>query len=248
MSKFPSNLPIVYINRDKDIGRREYMERQLESLGITNAVRFPAFSGELTQADPGFRTEINVTRANVLRAIASHLWAIRDLDFKDSPYALILEDDVYLSTCLNWDFTFDEFINGLPKGWDVIQLYLNPHKKRAPEYLNIRPYRPTHISTVAYLITKERAQEVVKEWFRVGVPDLTKATEKYAGVLTDHVIYTEKSYGVNLFSTKDFVSTILMITPGRFHETSGEVIRLWEQSPLSLEDLLKDPYTKTLPQ
>lgn len=249
MSAFSSSIPILYINRDEDVDRRAYMEAQFESLGIANAVRFPAFTGELTKADPGFRLQIPDIKTNVFKAIASHLWAIQSLDFKDSSYALILEDDVVLTTCLNWDFTLEEFCQALPEGWDAVQLYLNPRDTRRPETvsLGLRPYTKTLISTVAYLITKEKAEEIKKEWFRVGVPDLTKAHRSFASCLTDDVVYTYASYGANLFSTQEFVSTIITKIPDRFHENSREVIRLWESEPLSLDELVKAPYTKTLP-
>ena len=245
MSKFSDNLPIVYINRDEDVDRRAYMESQFESLGITNAVRFSAFTDELIKADPGFRISIEEVREKVLKAFVSHLLALKSLNFKDSPYALVLEDDVVLSTSNNWPFTLEEFCEALPNGWDAVQLYLNPKFRSDNADLTLRPYRESHISTVAYLITKERAEAAVSEWFRVGVPDVLKAQSRGEGFLTDHLVYTDKSYAVNLFSTKDFVSTIVKKIPDRFHESSRRVVSLWENSPVSLEKIIKDSYTKT---
>ena len=246
-SVFDASIPIIYINRDEDESRRKYMESQFESLEIDWAVRFPAFTGDLLLADPGFRFDVTPVRRNVLRAVASHIWAIQSIDFKDSKYALVLEDDVVLSTCLNWDFSFKEFCQSLPEGWDSVQLYRNSKNETLYDFLNIHPYLPGYISTVAYLISKSRAEQVVKDWFRVGVPDLAKAHQANIGFLTDHVVYTPSSYSVNLFSTQDFESTIAEKIPAGFHASSREVIRLWEESPLTLSDLLTAPYTKTSP-
>jgi hypothetical protein len=253
MGVFPDSLPVLYINRDEDVDRRAYMEAQFEAVGIRNAIRFPAFTGDLKSADPGFREEllnikdIHPNRVNVYRAVASHLWAIQSIDFKDSPYALVFEDDVVLTTCLNWGFSFKDFCDALPEGWDVIQLYLNPRMKELPVSLRLRPYRAKYMSTLAYLITKERAEQICKDWFRAGVPDISKLHSSFGSSLTDEVVYTYSSYGVNLFSTTEFVSTIIDKIPDRFHKNSREVIRLWEEEPLSLEELVGASYTETLP-
>lgn len=244
-SVFDASIPIIYINRDEDESRRKYMESQFESLEIDWAVRFPAFTGDLLLADPGFRFDVTPVRRNVFRAAASHLWAIQSIDFKGSDYALVLEDDVVLSTCLNWDFSFKEFCESLPENWDTIQLYRNSKNEKLHNFLNLHPYRPGYISTVAYLISKPRAEQVIKDWFRAGVPDLTKAYMSNSGFLTDHLVYTPSSYSVNLFSTQDFESTIVNKIPDGFHASSREVIRLWKDSPLPLVDLLKQPYTQT---
>lgn len=245
-------MPVVYINRDEDTDRRQYMESQFETVGITNYTRFSAFTGDLKDADPGFKQELlnvkNIPESvkNIYRAITSHLLVIRSLEFNESPYALILEDDVVLTTCLNWNFSFKEFCDSLPNDWDAVQLYLNPRVKGEPVSLGLRPYSKKHISTLAYLITKERAAEICNQWFRVGVPDISKAHTVLMSPLTDDVVYTPKSYGVNLFSTEEFVSTILTKVPEKFHENSREVIRLWEEESFSLEKLLKGPYIETV--
>lgn len=251
MGVFTSDLPVLYINRDEDVDRRAYMEAQFEAVGIRNAIRFPAFTGDLKYADPGFKEELLNIKSlpertvNIYRAVASHLWAIQSLDFKDSNYALVLEDDAVLTTCLNWGFCFKEFCDSLPADWDVVQLYLNPRYKETPVSLGLRPYSKEHISTLAYLITKDRAEQIRNQWFRAGVPDLSKVHTYFNGSLTDEVVYTHKSYGVNLFSTQEFVSTIIEKVPDRFHANSREVIRLWKEEPLSLKELVGSLYTKT---
>jgi hypothetical protein len=232
------------------------MESQFESVGITNAVRFSAFTGPLRDADPGFKEELldltgfNEVRENTFKAIASHLWAIASLDFKDSPYALVLEDDVILTTSLNWGFTLNDFCNALPNGWDAVQLYLNPNWSPRPRdggvevTVDLRSYSSRYISTLAYLITKERAQQIKQEWFRSGVPDLSKAYTTPSVSLTDHVVYTERSYGTNLFSTQEFVSTIVKEVPERFHKHSREVTCIWENQKLSLSDVIGFSYSE----
>jgi hypothetical protein len=39
------------------------------------------------------------------------------------PYAIFMDDDLDLSTCEYWNFTFDEFLENLPKDWQAVQLH-----------------------------------------------------------------------------------------------------------------------------
>lgn len=53
----------------------------------------------------------------------SHLESMRQWYLTtNEPYAIFSDDDIDLSTSENWNFTFREFIDNLPHGWECVQL------------------------------------------------------------------------------------------------------------------------------
>ena len=243
MSAFNKAIPIVYINRDEDVYRRLHMERQFKEVGIKDYIRFSAFT------DAPETTFLNYTGidlssrvvSQVSKCMLSHLLAIKSLDFKNSDYALIFEDDAVLTTSKNWSFTLDEFIERLPEDWDIVQLYINFESYNESLPLLAYSYMPSHYSTVAYAISKKHAERIVEAYFTEGIPDFKKVKEMPMHIgpyLADRVLYTPQSISVSLFSTEKFVSTILDDVPQGYHDKSQSVIDLWANNPASLDTLL----------
>lgn len=233
--------PALYINRDEDVDRRLHMEAQFAQIGLTNYIRFPAFTGEVCSASSFCPPYANKVVDLVNKCLISHLHAIKSLTFDGYDSALIFEDDVVLTTANNWPFTWDEFEASLPKGWDVVQLYINENTSNELPTLPMRKYHPGLYSTLAYLISKEHAKAIVSAYFVGDLIDFEKVNYSPMApgpYLADRVIYTFNSYSVNLFSTESFVSTILGDVPEKYHKASAHVVRLWEDEPLSLADLL----------
>lgn len=242
MSKFNPCPPVLYINREEDVDRRSHMEHQFKEVGIENYLRFPAFTGDLSSLTLNYEPS-HPTEALVSKCLVSHLLALKSLDFSTHGYALIFEDDAVLTTAKRWPFSWHEFVDALPKNWDVIQLYINNPFTSLDPTLHIRKYHPKHYSTLAYAITKEHADKMVRTYFTDGTVDFKKviANPMYPGeYLADRAIFTNHSYSVNLFSTSEFVSTILEEVPDKYHKNSLDVIRLWETSPVSLGCLFEE--------
>lgn len=119
-------LPIVFINLDRDLLRRQALYAQLVHLGLS-ATRLPGvlwadLPSEVQRAlyDPGLNAQTypRPLVAGEKGCYASHLRAAKHLLASDAPAHIVLEDDVCLS---------DSFVDVvaavalLPDGWDMIK-------------------------------------------------------------------------------------------------------------------------------
>ena len=105
-------LPPVYcINLDGEPERWFYMETQFKYWEIENYTRISAYDGredDLSDIIKGRYPE-DMSSAEI-GCTTSHLKAIKHwLDTSDSPYAIIMEDDVDLSPVKNWSFKWVDF-------------------------------------------------------------------------------------------------------------------------------------------
>lgn len=123
--------PVYYINLDSSVDRRASMEAQLQAVGITNPERVPAFDGrkvDLSQVNDCDLPKAQRFLGRSLRGgeygcYKSHLKCLDRFLTTDSPYALILEDDILfdenLFSIAQETIRFFED-NGTP--WDAVHL------------------------------------------------------------------------------------------------------------------------------
>ena len=93
-------------------------------MGIENYTRISAYDGrddDLSDIIKGrYPEDMN---SGEIGCTTSHLKAIKHwLNTSDSPYAIIMEDDVSLDTVKFWDFKWVDFYSKIPYDWDVVQL------------------------------------------------------------------------------------------------------------------------------
>ena len=97
--------------------------------------------------------------------VTSHLKAIREwLQTTDDECAFFCEDDLSLETVQYWNFTWEEFVDILPKNWDCVQLcllreYFSDFK------IEFRNRCWCDWSACAYLITRKYAQNLVDTYY-----------------------------------------------------------------------------------
>jgi len=153
--------PIYYLNLDDQEDRREYMENQFKYWEIENYERISAYDGredDLSDIIKGRYPE-NMSSGEI-GCTTSHLKAIKHwLETSDSPYAIIMEDDVDLQTVSHWNFTWSEFFSKIPYDWDVIQLAIIC---TGPLHVVLHKRFVNDFSTAAYMITRHHAQKIVK--------------------------------------------------------------------------------------
>ena len=157
--------PIYYLNLDDQPERKEYMEDQFKYWGVENYTRISAYDGrddDLSDIIKGRYPE-DMSSA-VIGCTTSHRKAIKHrLDTSDSPYAIIMEDDVDLSPVKNWSFKWVDFYSKLPYDWDVVQLaiictgalHVRIHKRFVNDF-----------STACYMITRHHAEKLMKYLIR----------------------------------------------------------------------------------
>jgi hypothetical protein len=132
LKNFPS---VNYTSLRESTDRRLYMQYQFDYYGITNhnvylTERFNKISDYVQVSGTGLgMPEVH----NQMGTIISHLNLMRNWYVStDEEYAIFCEDDTSFESIKHWNFTWDEFVQHLPEGWNGVQLtkvqmpYCNP--------------------------------------------------------------------------------------------------------------------------
>jgi glycosyl transferase family 25 len=163
--------PLIYvINLDRDTVRLESVRTNLESLGLAfervSAVMgkdVPEWEKLVDLPAYAWRNRMDRPRAGEVGCYLSHLKAMETFLRTDTPWCIILEDDVELLP------GFNEVLSSLVErdDWDLVKLYNNhsgtPVKKRALAagcYLVAHLTRTT--SSAAYVVNRHAAEVLVK--------------------------------------------------------------------------------------
>jgi len=237
--------PIYYLNLDGQPDRRQYMEDQFAYWEITNYERISAYDGredDLGNIIKG-RYPSDMTSGEI-GCTTSHLKAIKHwYETSDSPYAVIVEDDLDLQLARFWNFTWSDFVAKLPYDWDVIQLAIictgNLHVQLHKRFVN-------DFSTAAYMITRHHAEKLLKHHIRDDKYKLDNGVKPRA--VADDLIYNSgNTYSIPLFLYKIALGS--SIHPEHidvFHRQSHDgLLNFWQQQGVSLDiDSLMnyDPY------
>lgn len=237
--------PIYYLNLDEQPERRQYMEEQFKYWEIENYTRISAYDGrhdDLGDIIKGRYPE-NMTSGEI-GCTTSHLKAIKQwYETSDSPYAIIMEDDVSLNTARFWNFTWTEFASKIPYDWDVIQLAIictgNLHVRLHKRFIN-------NFSTAAYMITRHHAEKLLKFHVRDDKYKLDQGIKPRA--VADDLIYNSgNTYSIPLFLYKiELGSSIHPEHIDVFHRASHDaLLNYWEKQGCGMDigDLMNyDPY------
>ena len=104
--------PIYYINLDGQPERQAYMESMFSHWEVDNYERISAYDGrndDLSDIIHGRYPE-NMSSGEV-GCVTSHLKLLKHfLETSDSPYCIVMEDDVDISTAKYWNFTWNQFV------------------------------------------------------------------------------------------------------------------------------------------
>jgi GR25 family glycosyltransferase involved in LPS biosynthesis len=243
--------PIYYLNLDGQPERKEYMEKQFKYWEIDNYTRISAYDGredDLSEIIKG-KDPDNMTTGEI-GCTTSHLKAIKHwMETSDSPYAVIMEDDVDIQTVRFWDFTWADFLSKVPYDWDVIQLAIictgDLHVKLHKRFVN-------DFSTAAYMITRHHAEKLLKFHTRGDKYKLDQGVKPRA--VADDLIYNSgNTFSIPLFLYRiELGSSIHPEHIDHFHRASHDgLLRFWEHQghDMKIDDLMNyDPYLGRITQ
>ena len=153
--------PIYYINLDGQPERKEYMDDQFKYWEIENYTRISAYDGredDLSHILKGRYPE-NMTSGEI-GCVTSHLRAIKHwYETSDSPYAIMMEDDVSLDLVRFWNFSWRDFYCRIPYDWDCVQIAIictgDVHVKIHKRFVN-------EFSTACYIINRHHAEKLIR--------------------------------------------------------------------------------------
>jgi GR25 family glycosyltransferase involved in LPS biosynthesis len=237
--------PIYYLNLDGQPERKEYMEEQFKYWEIENYTRISAYDGrddDLGDIIKGRYPEMMTS--GEIGCTTSHLKAIKHwYETTDTPYAIIMEDDVDLQLVKYWNFTWADFFSKVPYDWDIVQLAIictgNLHVRLHKRFVN-------DFSTACYMITRHHAEKLLKFHTRDGKYKLDNGVKPRP--VADDLIYNSG----NTFSIPLFLYRIALgssIHPEHieiFHRSSHDgLLKFWETQgyEMDISELMNyDPY------
>ena len=179
------NIKFFWINIDGSNERKEFMEKQFETLNIDNirisAITPKDFPKVLEEKEPYYcgNPECLVNNNKNCKfeygCVSSHIKALREALKTNDNYFIIIEDDIYLPFKIN----FEKLINEMPKDAEIIQmmiLYANSvnslYDHVYSKGIKFFKYQKILPSTGMYLITRKGAENLVKLYYN-------KNTAKY---------------------------------------------------------------------
>ena len=218
--KIPYDL--FYINMDKNLDRKYYMEKQLNNIDVKfhrikgvdgyniknmkndyiDGIKFKNFFNDMLKGEIG--------------CTLSHLKAIKTAYDYNLDIAIICEDDVFFGTCtLSPDIEY--IISNAPKDWEIIQLITKPCiqiNNDDNKYIKRQKLKNIYNSTACYSINKRGMEKILnysynyyKKTFILKNEELTScgSSDKYI-----YDIVNTYSYFPNIFSLNniDYDSTI----------------------------------------
>ena len=225
---------IKYINLDRSVDRNASLLASLSRFGITDFTRFSAIDRL-----PEEWSYLTQTEQGKLLCSLSHLYVMKEIDESSHNVVLVMEDDTDLQPMDNWTFSWEEFMERLPKGWGAVQLYRNSVYWFPIGALNFSTRGPGFLGTCAYVVTKQHAKMLVDNFFVGEEPDLHKV---HMRPMTDSVVFDwPNTYSVSLFSTQEVDDSTIRDTrehSALFEHNAAEVVRLWRETPPTLDQLM----------
>lgn len=180
-------LPFYYINLDKSKHRKACVEASLNKYNI-NGVRISGIQGS-EYSNNGTIIVDNVAYPYCIDAkkilpsdgqrgcALSHLKAVISIKNSNSPYAVIIEDDLDFQLMENWiqKFSLQDIIDSAPADWELIKLHNSNVKtikhlynqyKSGQKYQNIVAFDPANWSTMCYIINTKYIDTFYKQYYR----------------------------------------------------------------------------------
>jgi GR25 family glycosyltransferase involved in LPS biosynthesis len=185
------------------------MEEQFKYWEIENYTRISAYDGrndDLSDVISG-RYPDNMTSGEI-GCVTSHLKAIRHwYETTDSPYTIIMEDDVDLQLVKNWDFSWKDFYSLVPYDWDVVQLAIIC---TGPLHVKLHKRFVNDFSTAAYMINRHHAEKLLKFHIRGDKYKLDNGCKPRA-VADDLVYNSGNTYSIPLLLYKIQLGSSILI-------------------------------------
>lgn len=200
LSNFPK---VYYVSLEECEDRRENIDKQFAEYGI---VPSSIISKRYSESNDVVRGKyLHTLNDGTAGCCVSHLKALKEWYYNcDDEYGFFCEDDLSLETVKYWDFTWQEFVDKLPKDWTAVQLLTI--RKDYPN-LELRDRYWDDWSATAYILKREyikrlldvyirRSQGNKHDIFNLNIPDSDVQP------LIENILFTTsgtKTYTVPLF-------------------------------------------------
>lgn len=119
LSGFPT---VRYVTLKQRVDRQQFMKEQFDKYRINYV---PYFTDKISDMDPQpvITGKYVHTLGQTVGVVISHLRCLKNwYDTTSEDMILFCEDDNDFSSIEHWNFTWQEFLQNLPKNWECIQL------------------------------------------------------------------------------------------------------------------------------
>lgn len=206
LDNFPK---VLWINLDKSVARRKYMENLLKWYNLDNH-RICAVDGT-KHINPDLKRYC-ISNPKLSPAenacTCSHLLAMQYfVDNMDDDRVIIFEDDVSFDFLNIIPFSWSELEKNFPKNYDIIQLAISTNKINVDNILVKTTPELKYYCSTAYLITKDAAKKILKQYYYRTYGKFNLSVQKYA--TADSILTSVgHTYSIPIFSYKSTDSTI----------------------------------------
>lgn len=206
LDNFPT---VLWINLDKSVARRKYMENLLKWYGLKN-IRIKAVNGT-NYLNPEIKQYClpNPKLSQAENACTcSHLMALQYFVTKmEDEKVIIFEDDVSFDFLNLIPFNWSDFEKKIPQDYDIIQLAISTNNINIDNILvKTNPLSKYYCST-AYLITRNAAIKIIDKYYSHIRKKFLLSSSIYA--TADAIIAnTGNTFSIPIFSYKTTDSTI----------------------------------------
>ena len=199
MSKLDGIPKIYYINLDTATDRNQYMLDMFAKFGITNFERY-----EARRYPKSGHKRLNPSQFGCMM---SHIAVCKLIAEGNDEYAIIAEDDIDFSAIDQWQFTWKEFMDEMPK-FDTLQLvreqlfnFDGPRLKKWDSYDR---------SSAAYVITKRYAKSIVSFYNRnkQSLSGFPTSSKRYQPVADESIYCNGNAYSVSILKITILASQI----------------------------------------
>lgn len=167
--------PIYVVSIEESVPRRQNLYSQFQQLGIKDFhfciyKRFAEYDWKITgkHTDRILANSFGPTTSHIL---TNKYW----LENTDHECALVIEDDIDLSTINLWNFTWSDLFKSLPEDWTCVQLCQIREQPWTMTF-HLRHKQHHDLGAQVYLIKRCHAERMVKNYYREDGFDLTVPT------------------------------------------------------------------------
>jgi hypothetical protein len=204
MNKFKNFPTAYYLSLEESIERQKNIENEFLKYNIKlNPIISKRFS---ESNDKIFGKHLNQLNSGTAGCCVSHLKAIKDwYDNYNDDYAFFCEDDLSLETVKYWNFSWDQFIENVPKDYDCIQLLTI---RKNFDTFTIRERYWDDWAATAYIIRREYAKKIIDTYIKEDTFNLEIPNVEVMPLIENILFTIGKTYTIPLFvENTEFDST-----------------------------------------
>jgi FkbM family methyltransferase len=201
-----NNFPTVYYTSLKEsLDRQKNITEQFQKYGITP---IPIISKRFAESDDIITGKyLHQLNDGTKGCCVSHLKAIKQwYDNTKEEYGFFCEDDLSLETVQYWNFTWEEFIEKVPKDFECFQLLTI---RANFDNFELRERYWDDWGATAYIVTRDYAKKIIDTYIKDGTYHLEIPNNDIMPLI-ENILFSSigKTYTIPLFvENTEFIST-----------------------------------------